>query len=174
MYDQQNTWWNGVKLRLWENEEYLKCTIKLKERNFCQPNPVHSRHHLEWDMERIKKEFKVRRGVEISVISSYLLGGIPHNLKLTSPRKTPKQKETLKNASNLPPRYVSPQNRESRVNTGLRILQVGTGLHTLIGSLYSVAIWSISINRSTILLVSEICLKPFLGTKPDDECMHVP
>ena len=28
--DQHNTWWNEVKLIMWEDEEYLKCTIKLK------------------------------------------------------------------------------------------------------------------------------------------------
>ena len=51
-----------------------------------------------------------------SVISSYLLG-IPPESQI--PQKTPKiqNKKTLKNASNLPPRYVYPQNLESRINT---------------------------------------------------------
>ena len=29
-------WWNEVRLIMWENEEDLKCTIKLTEMNFCQ------------------------------------------------------------------------------------------------------------------------------------------
>ena len=64
------------------------------------------------------------------------------------------------------------------------ILQVGPGLY--IGSLYSAqsaAIWSTSHNKHKNMTeaerdvgtkappVAEICLKPFLGTRPDDECM---
>ena len=41
IYDQQNMWWNEVRLIMWENEEDLKCTIKLTEINFCQLIPVH-------------------------------------------------------------------------------------------------------------------------------------
>ena len=50
------------------------------------------------------------------VISSYLLGGFPPEFQI-SPEKHPKYKKNhIKNASNLPPRYVFPQNLESRIN----------------------------------------------------------
>ena len=39
MCDQQNMWWNEVRLIMWENEEDLKCTIKLTEKNFFQLIP---------------------------------------------------------------------------------------------------------------------------------------
>ena len=31
MRDEQNVWWNEVRLLMWANEEDLKCTLKLKE-----------------------------------------------------------------------------------------------------------------------------------------------
>ena len=59
--------------------------------------------------------------VPCSVISSYLLGDppTPQNPKSPPsppPRKTPKIQKNIKDASNLPPGYVSPQNLESRIN----------------------------------------------------------
>ena len=39
------------------------------------------------------------------------------------PEKHPKYKKTLKNASNLPPDMCSPQNLESRINTGVVVVE---------------------------------------------------
>ena len=55
----------------------------------------------------IFEKLGVRDQSIISVISSYLLGGFPPESQIP-PQKNTQNTKTLKNASNLPPRYVFP------------------------------------------------------------------